>query len=184
MKMIYKTTLTLLLVSSLSLNYLIGQVVKSESASVNFLSKTPLEDIDATSKEVVSVINTEKNQIAFSIPNKSFKFDNSLMEEHFNEKYMESEKFPNSTFSGTINDEIDYKQDTDKKITVTGKLKIHGVEKVVTLPGFIRIANGKLNVQTQFMVKTADYKIDIPTLVFEKIAQEIKVTVSGIYPLK
>ena len=179
----YKSTFTLLLLSLLSFTCLLGQVIKSESALVNFLSKTPLEDIDANSKEVGSIINTEKNQIAFSVLNKSFKFDNSLMEEHFNEKYMESEKFPSSTFSGTINEQIDYLQDTDKKITVTGKLKIHGVEKVITIPGFIRIAKGKINLQTQFAVKTADYNIDIPTLIFEKIAQEIKVTVSSIYPL-
>lgn len=182
--MLYKSTFYILLINLLSVNLSISQIVKSESASVNFLSKTPLEDIDATSKEVASIINTEKNQIVFSIPNKSFKFDNSLMEEHFNEKYMESEKFPNSTFSGIINEEVDYTQDKDTKITATGKLKIHGVEKVVTIPGFLRIVNGKLNVQTQFMVKTADYKIDIPTLVFEKIAQEIKITLSAIYSLK
>lgn len=150
---------------------------KSNNAIVTFFSHTPVEDIEAKTEKASSVINPSNNQIAFLIVNTSFKFSNGLMEEHFNEKYMESDKFPKSTFSGKINENIDWAKDGENKVTVTGKLTIHGVGQERTIPATISIKGDKVSAKSEFMVKTADHKIEIPKLVWEKIAEEIKINV-------
>ena len=157
---------------------------KSNNAVVTFFSHTPVEDIEAKTDKASSVINSANNQIAFLIMNTSFKFSNSLMEEHFNEKYMESEKYPKSTFSGKINETIDWNKDGENKVTVTGKLTIHGVALDRTIPATITIKGGKVSAKSEFMVKTADHKIEIPKLVWEKIAEEIKINVQSDYVLQ
>lgn len=157
---------------------------KSNNAIVAFFSHTPVEDIEAKTEKASSVINPNNNQIAFLIVNTSFRFSNGLMEEHFNEKYMESDKFPKSTFSGRINENIDWTEDGENKVTVTGKLTIHGVSQNRTIPATISIKEGKVSAKSEFMVKTADHKIEIPKLVWEKIAEEIKINVLTDYVLQ
>lgn len=154
---------------------------KSNNATITFFSHTPIEDIEAKSEKASSVINSANNQIAFLVMNTSFKFSNGLMEEHFNEKYMESSKYPKSTFSGKINENIDWGQDGENKVTVTGKLTIHGVTQDRTIPATISIKGGKVTAKSEFMAKTADHKIEIPKLVWEKIAEEIKINVQSDY---
>ena len=154
---------------------------KSNTAIVTFFSHTPVENIEAKTEKASTVINSANNQIAFLMMNTSFKFSNSLMEEHFNEKYMESAKYPKSTFSGKINENIDWTKDGENKVTVTGKLTIHGVALDRTIPATISIKEGKVSAKSEFMVKTADHKIEIPKLVWEKIAEEIKINVQSDY---
>jgi polyisoprenoid-binding protein YceI len=155
------------------------KMLKTNNAKVGFYSHTPVEDIEAISDKTSAVINPSNNQLAFALMNTSLKFDNSLMQEHFNEKYMESDKYPKSTFSGKINEVIDWSKDGDNKVTVTGKLLIHGVELERTLPANISIKNGKISATSEFMVKTAEHKITIPKLVWQKIAEEVKVNVTA-----
>lgn len=161
-----------------------AQVYKNTNGMIGFFSHTPVLDIEAVSKDANSIIDLSKNQLAFSVKNKTFKFKNSLMEEHFNEKYIESEKYPTSSFAGTINEKINLTAEGEYKVTLTGKLSIHGVQLDRVIPGTISVQKGKILLKSEFMVKTADYKIEVPQLVFEKIAEEIKVSVSSVILIK
>ena len=127
-----------LIFSSAKLN---AQLYKCTEGTVFFFSEAPIENIDAKSKSINSFINTDAKTIAFIIPVSSFIFKKALMQEHFNEKYMESEKFPMLKFSGTINEPIDFTKDGVYKVSATGKLTIHGIENQVTEPGTITIKN-------------------------------------------
>ncbi|MDZ4669031.1 MAG: YceI family protein, partial [bacterium] len=98
---------------------------------------------------------------------------------HFNEKYIESEKFPSSTFSGKMNETIDLTKDGEYTVTVVGKLKIHGVEQERTIQGTVKVVNGSLQFYSTFKVKNADHKIEIPTVVMAKISEEIDVKVDA-----
>lgn len=159
---------------------LTAQVYRTASGTINFYSKTPLEDIVAKSNNTVVLLNTQTNAVVFQVQNTSFKFQNKLMEEHFNEKYMESEKYTNSTFAGKINEVIDYTKEGEFEVTVTGKLKIHGVEQVKTINGKIIIKGKVIQLISNFNVKVADHNIEIPKLVTAKIAEEIEVTVDAL----
>lgn len=176
-----KIFLTLATISALALTNLSAQVLyKASNAEVAFFSKTPLENIDGKTNTATTLLNVETREIAFVIQNISFNFPNKLMQEHFNEKYMESEKFPLSIFKGTIQEKIDLKVAGTYKVTVKGKLNIHGVEQERTITGTITVADGKITVNSTFKVKNADHKIEIPSLVATKIAEELDVTVNAI----
>lgn len=177
-----KIILSVLMLGITSLG--IAQNFKLSKGKLSFFSETPVENIDAHSESLVSVI-TPSRKVALSVPVTTFQFKNALMQEHFNEKYIESEKFPTATFSGVIDQDIDLNLKGSYTGTVTGKLKMHGVEKTYTVPIKINIPyEGHIEVEALFMVKIADHGIQVPELVFEKIAQEIKITFKGSYDLK
>ncbi len=154
-----------------------AQLFSTATGNISFFSKTPVEDIDAHSKTGLGVMNIEKLEMAFKVANPSFEFHNKLMQEHFNEKYMESEKYPFSQFSGKINEAVDLTKDGEYKVTVTGKLTIHGVEKGRTISGVIVVKDGQINIKSDFKVLVKDHNIEIPKLVTAKIAEEITVSV-------
>lgn len=156
-----------------------AQIYRTSNGKIDFFSKTPVEDIEAHSTTTVVLLNTKTNDVVFQVLNTSFNFPNKLMQEHFNEKYIESEKFPNSTFSGKINETIDYTKDGTYDVTVTGKLNIHGVEQVRTIKGKVTIKGESVQLVSDFKVKVADHKIEIPKLVTAKIAEEIEVHVDA-----
>ena len=158
-----------------------AQLYKCTEGTVSFFSEAPVENIDAKSKSINSFINTDARTIAFVIPVSSFVFKKALMQEHFNEKYMESEKFPMLKFSGTINEPIDFTKDGVYKVTATGKLTIHGIENQVTESGTITIKSNAMQLTTEFMVALNDYKIEIPKLLFQNIAENISVKLNGVY---
>jgi polyisoprenoid-binding protein YceI len=112
--------------------------------------------------------------------NTQFEFENKLMQEHFNEKYIESEKYPQSSFKGKINETIDYTKDGEHNVTVTGKLNIHGVEQDRTISGKVIIKNGTIQLISEFKVRNVDHNIQIPKLVVAKIAEAIEVKVDCI----
>ncbi len=157
-----------------------AQIYSTSTGKVSFFSKTPVEDIEALSSTVVTLLNTKTGDVVMKIANTSFIFPNKLMQEHFNEKYMESELYPNSTFAGKINETIDYTKDGSYDVTVTGKLNIHGVEQLRTIRGKVIIKGGTIQLLSDFMVKNADHKIKIPELVMAKIAEELAVKVDVI----
>ncbi|RAW01232.1 YceI family protein [Pseudochryseolinea flava] len=157
-----------------------AQKYVSEKSFVSFFSDALLEDITADNKKASSIINTATNDIAFSIPIKEFQFAKSLMQEHFNEKYMESDKYPKSTFQGKLNG-FDMKSTSVQNVKATGKLTIHGVTKDVEIPGTIEVKDSKIYVKSKFIVKVADYKVEIPTVVFQNIAEQVEVTVDFVY---
>ncbi len=154
-----------------------AQIYRTASGKISFFSKTPMEDIDAKSNTTVVLLNTKTNEVVFQVQNTSFNFPNKLMEEHFNEKYMESEKYINSIFSGKINETIDYTKNGSYDITVTGKLNIHGVEQLRTISGKVVVQEQSIQLVSDFKVKVADHEIEIPKLVIAKIAEVIDVHV-------
>lgn len=152
---------------------------------MSFFSATPMEDIAATNNASKVILNTNTNEIQAKVPVINFKFKKSLMEEHFNENYMETEKFPNSTFKGKINEDIDYTKDGEYDVTVAGKMNMHGVEKDAPLTGKLIIKNGELIINTKFNVHLADYDIKIPSVVSKNIAEDIEVKLnSNLIPFK
>jgi polyisoprenoid-binding protein YceI len=156
-----------------------GQIYTMKDATVSFFSDATLEDIAATNSASQGVVNFQEKSFSFRIPIKSFKFERDLMQEHFNENYMESEKYPYGTFKGSIEGPFDIAKDGDYTVSATGVLNIHGVEIQRTIPTTIHVNKGSFSVESKFMVKLADHKIEIPTIVFQKIAEEVEVTVSS-----
>lgn len=140
---------------------------------VTFFSTSILEDIEARTEQVAALVDLNSNQVAFTIPIKSFQFKRTLMQEHFNENYMESGRFPKSSFSGRI---LDLNMEAlqkggSQRVTVEGDITIHGVTKHVQVPGALELQKGSLLVHAYFSVAPADYNIEIPLLVRENIAK-------------
>lgn len=154
-----------------------AQKYSSEKSLVTFFSDAPLEDISAKNTQAIGIIDLKSNQVAFSIPITAFEFEKTLMQEHFNEKYMESEKYPKSTYQAKLLD-FDAKKKGIQNVKTKGKLTIHGVTQEVELPGTIEItADNKIKIISTFKVKVEDYKIKIPQLVFRNIAEEVEIKV-------
>jgi hypothetical protein len=153
----------------------------AQNGNVSFFSKAPLEDIEARNGKGQSVINTSTGEIAVKVPIKGFVFENGLMQEHFNENYMESDKFPFATFKGKINEPIDWGKEGSYPVSATGKLNIHGVERDQTIKGKLDVGSGKLQLDADFSVALADHNIEIPSLVFQKIAEKIAVNTRFVY---
>ena len=153
----------------------------TKNAKVNFFSETPLEDIDAKNKSSVSVLDTKSGSLQFSLLIKGFEFDNEEMQEHFNEDYMESDKFPKAEFKGHVvnNTAVNYKKPGIYNVQVKGMMTIHGVTKEVQTNGTIKVDNDNLKANSTFNIALADYGIKIPKLVRDKIAKTVKVTVDA-----
>lgn len=153
----------------------------SNAIQASIFSEAPLENIEAVSQKGISVYNVENGEIQFNIPIKSLQFKKGLMEEHFNENYMESDKYPFAKFKGKVNQAIDLSKNGDYQVTVSGDLDVHGVKKTRTINGTIKVYNGAVSVFSKFDVLCKDHNIKIPRLVFQKIAESILVTISGNY---
>jgi hypothetical protein len=160
--------------------------------TVSFFSKTPVEDIEAVSKAAGAIINTENGVVAFKVPIKTFKFHNSLMEEHFHENYMETDKevkngdkteYPNKDglFQGKMEPLVDFNKPGIHQVKAKGKLKIHGVEVERDFIGTLEIkADKTAQLKSSMDVPLADHKIERPQMVLMKIADKIKVDVDFI----
>jgi hypothetical protein len=156
-----------------------AQLYSSTQSAISFYSKTPVEDIKAESKEIKALINVQTRDVAFIVTNTAFQFENKLMQEHFNEKYMESEKYPMSTFKGKIIEEVDFFKDGIYNVNVAGKLNIHGVEKDRNISGVVTVKNGIIQIASSFKVQLTAHEIKVPKLVIAKIAEEIDVKVDA-----
>lgn len=152
-----------------------SQVYLTSTGEISFFSKTPLEDISAVSKTAQAAINSATGDVLVKIPMKSFKFPNGLMEDHFNENYMESEKYPEGVFKGKIVEKVDYMKDGTYTVNAKGTLTMHGVTKERTLTGTLEVAKGKLTLRSNFDVVLEDHKIERPSVVMMKIAEKIDV---------
>ncbi|MDQ1267176.1 MAG: hypothetical protein QG635_2330 [Bacteroidota bacterium] len=158
----------------------------SKNGHIWFYSSTPIETIEAHNNQAASVIDIKKGEIAFDLLIRAFKFEKALMEEHFNENYMESEKYPKSKFAGKF---IGFNSENFRKngaydAAVEGNLTIHGITKQIKIAGKIEVKDGKINVKAKFDIKPEDYKIAIPGLVRDKIASIIQTTVDVQYEPK
>lgn len=156
-----------------------AQTYASKNIKLSLYSSTPLEDIRAATDQCTGLIIRESREIAFQVAIKSFEFDRKLMQEHFNENYMESDRYPYAKFKGVLDQQVDWTKDGVYNVTVTGILTVHGVDKKRTVPGKISISNGQAEVSTEFKVACVDHGIKIPKLVFTKIAEQINIKVTG-----
>jgi len=151
----------------------------TKNGHIKFFSSTPIEDIEAHNRSVQMALDSQTGDVVFKVLMKSFSFEKALMQEHFNENYVESHKFPNSTFQGKITDieTVDFSAEGEYDVQVEGKLTIHGVTNEIAEPGTITVKDNGIHAGAVFMVKPADYDIEIPAPVRKNIAKEIEVTV-------
>lgn len=153
-------------------------VYRISRGEVSFTSDAPLELIQARSTEIKGLINTSGKAFAFTVPIKSFQgFNSPLQREHFNENYMETNKYPDAVFSGKIIEDIDFSQPGRHTIRAKGILKIHGVEQERILKSILQIEKDKLFIESEFTVLLKEHDITIPKIVHQKIAEEIAVKV-------
>ena len=167
--------LTQVLLFTLIAGYAQAQIYLAKECEISFFSKTAARDIEGVNKSAKPILNTANGEIAVKITIQGFKFTDPLMQEHFNENYLESDKIPTSTFSGKVNEKIDYTKDGENKVTVTGKISIHGVERQITLNGTLTVKGGSVLLDTKFMVHLDDYKIKRPSIVLADLAEDIEV---------
>lgn len=159
----------------------------TKTGSISFFSRTPLEDIDAHNRSVTCVLDTKTGNVQFSVLMKGFEFKKALMQEHFNEDYIESDKYPRAEFRGQIinNANIDFSKEGVQQAKVKGQLTIHGQTNEVETDGTVSAKNGKIFISSEFPVTVADYKISIAAFAREKVAKTVNVKVSCMLePLK
>ncbi|MCF0072340.1 YceI family protein [Dyadobacter sp. CY261] len=152
-----------------------AQMFSTSAGNTKFSASTPLENIEAENKKSQVILNTANSEIAIRMNMREFVFPNKLMQEHFNENYIESEKYPTATFAGKVDKAPDYTKDGDYEVSATGKFTVHGVTKERTIKGKMKIEGGKITINSDFEVPLTDHKIDVPKVVFVKIAQIIQV---------
>ncbi|WP_439585852.1 YceI family protein [Dyadobacter bucti] len=168
-------TMLILMISQLIAITCYGQLYMTKTGETSFFSETPLENIAAVNKQVLVMLNTGNGEIAIKMQQRGFHFPNKLMEEHFNENYMETEKYPAAVFTGKIKEPVDYSKDGSYNVSVDGILDMHGVKQNRTIKGLMVIRAAQITLTSDFDVKLADHKIDVPTLVIAKIAESIAV---------
>ena len=171
-KSVLFTGICLLLISAAS-----AQVYITRTGVINFFSKTPMEDIKAENNQVYAAIDLSKKTIAFSMLMKSFLFRKELMQEHFNENYVESDRYPKSTFKGTFTGDVDPQKPAEYNVQVQGVITLHGVEKSIQTPATIEITGNGLTGTSRFNLLPQDFNITIPGIVRDKIAKQIDVQV-------
>lgn len=152
----------------------------SQQGLISFYSDAPVEDISATNRSVTSIFTASTGAIAFSVPINAFEFEKKLMKEHFNDKYMESNRFPRSTFAGTITG-FSIGTAGVQRVRAQGKLTIHGIVREIDVPGSFEVKDGSVIMKTKFNVLVADYGIKIPQIVWQNISETIQVTVDLTY---
>ena len=161
-----KLAIFLFLTLSVQVN---AQRFTAKNGEINFFSETPIEDISAVNNKVSAVFDASTNDLVFQLNITDFKFPIALMQEHFNENYLESDLYPKSKFIGRVVNIM------DEQATVSGDLTIHGITNSIKVVGsFIKSTNSVL-INTQFIIKLKDYNIKIPKIVMYKIAEEIEV---------
>lgn len=175
-----KKTILITLITFVITNFAAAQKIYTKNGVTSFFSSTKMEDIKAENNQVLCVLNTQTGELQFSLLNKGFHFSKALMEEHFNENYMESSKYPKSTFKGTVADitKVNFNKDGSYPVSVKGDLNMHGVTKNVTAAGNIIVKDGKATAASKFTVKLADYKISVPSAVKANISESIEITVN------
>lgn len=166
----------LLIFSACSAMTAVGQKLVSSNGFVSFYSHAVMEDIRAEQEKGSALLDTGSGDVAFVIPIQEFRFAKSLMQEHFNEKYMESDRYPKATFQGKI-EGFDANAAAQQNVTAKGKITIHGISQDVEIPGKITKQGESLLMASTFIVKLEDYKIQIPQIVWQNIAEQVEVNI-------
>ena len=154
-----------------------AQLYKSSGGEIRFFSEAPLEDIKAITTEAGSIFDSGTGDIVFSIPMRSFKFEKSLMQTHFNDQYVESDQYPKCIFKGNIRG-FDRNKSGKQNVSCSGEITLHGVTQVVDADGTILFHDGTVDIESVFKLKVEDFEIEIPKLLWRNIAEVVEVTVS------
>ncbi len=167
----------LLIVCSLSSNAQSRYMTRE--GKISFHSDTPLEKIEGYNSKAAGVFETAGGNFQTVVLMKAFMFEKDLMQQHFNENYVESDKFPKATFKGVIDNlsEVDFGKDGEYAVTVSGKMEMHGVTRDIKAKGKLKVESTTVTAVSEFLLNPEDYDIKIPKLVRDKIAKEVKVVV-------
>ena len=161
-----------------------AQKYMTRTGRATFDATTPSspEKIAGVNNEVASILDSKSGDFVFQVLVKSFKFEKPLMMDHFNENYMESDKFPKSEFKGKITNvgDVNFSKDGSYNVTVSGKLTIHGVAQEVSVPGTLSVKGKDITARAKFAVKLKDYKIEVPNLVSDKVAKESTIIIDAV----
>jgi len=173
-------TVTLFLASLLSNAQ---NLLFTKTGHVYFMSHTDAIDVDGDNNQVTSFLNTETGEIVFQLLMKSFKFTLATAEEHFNETYMESDKFPKASFKGMVTNlkDINLKTNGTFKAMVRGDMTIHGVTKPIEQEGTMTVKDGKVIATSAFKISIDDYGIKVPKLVEDRVAKIVDVKIDVEY---
>jgi polyisoprenoid-binding protein YceI len=157
-----------------------AQKYMTKSGTIRFYSEGQMEKIEAFNHQVNSALDVSKGDFVFRVLIKSFEFEKALMQEHFNENYMQSDQFPNSTFNGKVINlkDINFGKDGIYKAVVEGDLTMHGVTNKIKTNGTFEIKDGKIIGKSTFNVLVKDYNISIPKAVVKNIAESIQIDVN------
>jgi polyisoprenoid-binding protein YceI len=158
---------------------LMAQKFMTKNGYIKFYSETPMETIEAENQQINSAYDHNNGAFVFKVLIKSFEFEKALMQEHFNENYLESDEFPVAIFKGKIvnNEAVDLNKTGQVAVKVKGNIKIHGVSRELETDGLMDIQGDMIHATAKFMVKPADFNIEIPGAVIDNIAEGIEVTV-------
>lgn len=158
-----------------------GQKYVTKNGLIRFYSDAPLEKIEAINNQVNAALDTETGEFVFQVLMKSFLFEKALMQDHFNENYIESDRYPNSMFVGKIINlsEINFQKNGSYNVRVEGKLTIHGVTRDISQEGAFKISEGKITARSVFPIKLKDYNVRIPNAVVNNISETIEITVDA-----
>jgi hypothetical protein len=149
----------------------------TKSGEITFEASVPsFEEVKATNKDVTCILNVDTGEIAALALMKGFHFKVALMEEHFNENYIESTKYPKGIFKGKIvNFNVTDLSESPKKFTINGTLEVHGKQKEISSIAYIKNNAGKIEIQNTFSVNTDDFDIKIPSIISKKVAKQVNV---------
>jgi hypothetical protein len=152
------------------------KIFATNTGIIRFRSEAPMELINTVSNELKGAVDVEKKTFAFRIRINSFEgFNSPLQKEHFNENYMETEKYPEALFNGKIIEDIDLSQPGIHNVRAKGLLTIHGVPRERIIKGDVEVKNGIIKIKTAFTILLNDHNIPIPRVVKEKLANEIRI---------
>lgn len=156
-----------------------AQIYLAKDCEITFFSASPMENIEAVNKAAKPILSAATGDIQVKINIRGFQFEKPLMQEHFNENYLESDKYPDAVYKGKINEKVDYTKDGVTKVTVTGKLNMHGVEKDKNMEGTVTVKGQQVLIESKFMIHIADHNIKIPSVVVKNIAEDVEVKVKA-----
>lgn len=174
-----KNSIILIILTICSFSVVSAQKYSTKSGTIKFSSETPVEKIEGLNRQANSALDFATGNIVFRVLIRGFEFEKALMQEHFNENYMESDTYPNATFSGKVTNikDVNLSKDGVYKVMVEGDLNMHGVSRKISTNGTLEVKAGKVLGAATFTVSPKDFNIKIPQAVIKNIAETIQVEV-------